>query len=67
MTISNVGSVANFTAQTDTACTNGNGKFSIMSAGVWTNTTDAKHNEFAAGVSFIVAAADFIAAVFRRI
>ena len=52
LTATDVDSPATFQAQTNAAGSNGYGKFSISTAGVWSYTTDSAHNEFVAGQDY---------------
>ena len=52
LTITDVDSAATFVAQANVTGTNGYGKFSLTSAGVWTYTMNTAHDEFAAGVNY---------------
>lgn len=62
LTITDVDSAQTFVAQAGVVGSNGYGKFSVTSAGVWSYVTDTAHDEFVAGKtytdSFTVKAAD---------
>jgi VCBS repeat-containing protein len=52
LTITDVDSAKTFVAQTDVAGSNGYGKFSVTTAGVWTYKTDTAHDEFSSGKTY---------------
>jgi len=52
LSATDVDSATTFAAQTNVAGTNGYGKFSMTTAGVWSYTADTAHNEFAAGINY---------------
>ena len=52
LTITDVDSPATFAAQNNTLGSNGYGKFSLTTAGVWTYSMNTAHDEFAAGVDY---------------
>ena len=52
LSVTDVDSAATFIAQTDVTGSNGYGKFSIGTDGVWSYTANSAHNEFAGGINY---------------
>ena len=52
LTVTDVDSAASFIAQTNVAGSNGYGKFTVGTNGVWTYTANTAHDEFVAGTTY---------------
>ena len=52
LTVTDVDSTTTFVAQTNAAGSNGYGKFTVTTGGVWTYTMNTAHNEFVSGTTY---------------